>query len=105
MEVLFANLVEICKSLPCHVDTDSGTPGSEIVLIGLNSIISAHWNEFTQNRWIFAILRNRWFCIFPTELWWFFGIYSKIILNTFWKEEGAVIVKYFLHPKLLHYLR
>jgi hypothetical protein len=28
------------------------------MLNGFNSTISAHWNEFVQNRWIFAILPN-----------------------------------------------
>jgi hypothetical protein len=42
MEVHFINLVEICKSMPCHVSTDSGPILSETMLIELNSIISAH---------------------------------------------------------------
>jgi hypothetical protein len=42
----------------CHVSTDSGVFLSEIVLTGQNRTISAHWNEFTQNRWFFAISSN-----------------------------------------------
>jgi hypothetical protein len=30
----------------------------EIVSIRINSIISAYWDEFAQNRWIFAISPN-----------------------------------------------
>jgi hypothetical protein len=37
---------------------NSGVYLSEIVLVGFNLTISAHWNEFVQNRWIFAISRN-----------------------------------------------
>jgi hypothetical protein len=48
LEALFANLVEICKLLPCHINADSGTPRAVIVLIGLNSTISAHCNEISQ---------------------------------------------------------
>jgi hypothetical protein len=40
--------------MPCQ--PDSGVCLS--VLIGLNRAISAHQNEFMQNRWFFAILSN-----------------------------------------------
>jgi hypothetical protein len=36
----------------------SGPLLSEIMLIHLNLTISAHWNEFTQNRCFFAISLN-----------------------------------------------
>jgi hypothetical protein len=45
----------------CHISTDSGVCYSacqKIGLIGLNRTVSAHWNEFAQNRWIFAISPN-----------------------------------------------
>jgi hypothetical protein len=46
--------------------SDSGVYLSEIVLIGFNSTISAYWNEFAQNRWIFTISRNTGgFAYFP----------------------------------------
>jgi hypothetical protein len=38
------------QALSCHASTDSGVCLSEIVLVGLNQIISAQWNEFAQNR-------------------------------------------------------
>jgi hypothetical protein len=41
---------EIFYALSYHVGTDTGVCLSEIVLVGLNQIISAHWNKFTQNR-------------------------------------------------------
>jgi hypothetical protein len=45
---------------------------SDIMLVWFNSTISAHWNEFAQNRWIFAISRNTdGFAYLPTEMWWF----------------------------------
>jgi hypothetical protein len=45
---------------------DSGVYLSEIVLVGFNSTINAYWNEFAQNRWIFAISRNTGgFAYFP----------------------------------------
>jgi hypothetical protein len=40
------------------IHVDYGVYLSEIVLVGFNLTISAHWNEFAQNRWIFAISRN-----------------------------------------------
>jgi hypothetical protein len=35
----------------CHASTDSGPHRSEIMLSQLKTRISAHWNEFAQNRW------------------------------------------------------
>jgi hypothetical protein len=53
--VYFSDLI---TCMLCHVSTDSGVCLSEIVLIGLNRTISAHWNKFVQNRRFFAILSN-----------------------------------------------
>jgi hypothetical protein len=53
--------------------TDNGSRMSEIVLRWLKTRISVHWNKFMQSRWIFCNLAQyRWFCVFATEIWWFF---------------------------------
>jgi hypothetical protein len=49
---------DLITCMLCHVSTDNGVHLSEIVLAGLNRTISAHRNEFAQNRWFFAISPN-----------------------------------------------
>jgi hypothetical protein len=53
---------DLITCMLCHVSTDSGVCLSEIVLVCLNQTISAHWNEFAQNRWFF-------FCNFAEYRW------------------------------------
>jgi hypothetical protein len=51
-------IFDLSTSTLCHVSTDSGVYLSEIVLTQLKARISTHCNEFSQNRWFFAILPN-----------------------------------------------
>jgi hypothetical protein len=46
------------QALAYHISTDSGVCLSQIVLVGLNRMISAHWNEIAQNQWFFEISLN-----------------------------------------------
>jgi hypothetical protein len=51
------------------------------VLSRLKTRISAYWNEFTQNRWFFAILRNTGgFAYFPHKYGGFLELtHSKLV--------------------------
>jgi hypothetical protein len=48
---------DLITCMLCHVSTDNGVHLSENVLASLNRTISAHWNEFAQNRWFLQFRR------------------------------------------------
>jgi hypothetical protein len=84
---------------------DSGVYLSEIVFVKFNSRINAHWNEFAQNRWIFAISRNiDGFAYFPHKCGGFLKLTQITLISVMvlWLPYGvgigALVLDYYSRP-------